>query len=556
MLHFLSVSDLVLIARAEIELGAGLTVLTGETGAGKSILLDGLGLVLGDRADASMVRAGAREAQVTAGFRLSPAHPAFALLAEQGLAPAEADGSLLLRRQVRADGGSRAFVDDRPVSAGLLRALGGLLVEIHGQHDERGLLAPRGHRALLDAFAGLAGEVAAVAEAHAEVAAAGARLDGARAMLASAESDRDWLDHAVAEIAALAPRPGEEAELADLRQRMKAGERHAQALGQVEELVSASEGALALLRQAARRLERMTEAAPELAAALEAADRALVEGDAIEAALASARARFDVSPEVLEQAEARLFELRALARKHRVEVDALPALAETLAARLGEIEGGAGAVAAAERELADAERRYAALAGALSAARRAAAERLDRDVNAELPHLKLDAARFRTRIDAAPPSAAGIDAVMFEVATNRGAEFGPLTRIASGGELSRFVLALKVALATSGTAATLVFDEIDRGVGGATASAIGARLARVAGGAQVLVVTHSPQVAAAGQWHLRISKEDREAGAQTLVAPLTPAERTEEVARMLSGAEVTGEARAQAARLLQRAASA
>ncbi len=553
MLCHLSIRNLLLIEEADIELGPGLTVLTGETGAGKSILLDGLGLVLGDRAEAGLVRRGSAQAQVTAEFALGEGHPALRLLADQGLEPAEA-GRLVLRRTLRADGGSRAFANDQPVSAALLRQLGALLVEIHGQHDERGLLAPRGHRALLDAMGGLGPAAAAVACAHGAWEEARAGLAALEARVAAAQADRDFLAHAVAEIRTLAPGPGEEARLDALRQRMKTAARTLEALAEIDRLLLSGEGALGQLRQAARRLERLAEADAALGEALAACDRALAEGEVVEQALAEARARLDVSPAELEAAEARLFDLRALARKHRVEVEALPALAETLEARLLAIEADADGLAAARRAVAEAEARFRAAAEALSAARRDAAARLDAAVNAELPALRLEAARFRTAIGPAEPSPAGLDSVAFEVATNPGASFGPLSRIASGGELSRFVLALKVALAGEGTAGTLVFDEIDRGVGGATASAIGARLARVAETAQVLVVTHSPQVAAAGGRHLFIAKEAAADGVRTTVRPLAPAERTEEVARMLSGAVVTGEARAQAARLLARAA--
>ena len=549
MLRCLSIADLVLIDRAQIEVGPGLTVLTGETGAGKSILLDGLGLVLGDRADSGLVRKGAARAQVTAEFALAPGHPALALLDAQGIVPEE-PGRLLLRRVVRADGGSRAFVDDQPVGAGLLRALGGLLVEVHGQHDDRGLLAPAGHRALLDGFAGLEAEAAAVAAAHARWQEAEAARAQAAGALERAEADRDWLTHAVGELRALAPVAGEEQALAETRARMKAGARLGEALAAVDALVSGSEGALAALRQAARRLERLAGDDALLAEALAAADRALAEGDVLESALAAARERLIVSPDALEAAEARLFDLRALARKHRVEVDALPALLGELESRLEALDAGAQALDAATEDAAAARAAYLGAAEGLSAARRAAATRLDAAVQAELPALKLEAARFRTAIAPAEPGPGGIDCVGFEVSTNPGAPFGPLSRIASGGELSRFLLALKVALASRGSAGTMVFDEIDRGVGGATASAIGERLARVARDAQVLVVTHSPQVAAAGHAHLRIRKRMVEGAAQTEVEMLDDAGRREEVARMLSGTEITAEARAQAARLL------
>ena len=545
LLTSLAIRDLVLIERVALDLVEGLAVLTGETGAGKSILLDGLGLALGERADPAMVRNGAAQASAVATFRLAPDHPALGLAAENDIA-LDQPGELVLRRTLKADGGSRAHVNDVPVSATLLRQFGQLLVEVHGQHDERGLLNPRGHMALLDAFAGHTALVVEMAAANAGWKAAAAAREQAEASAERDARDRDWLGHAVAELAALKPMPGEEAQLAEARSTMQKGARLAESLDAVETLVSAADGALGQLRQAARRLERIADADPALQSALDGIDRALVEGDGIEASLADVRARFTISPEALEAAEARLFELRAMARKHRVEVEALPALADELAARLAAVDdAGAGLErlrAAEARARADAE----AVAARLTAARNAAAVRLDAAVNTELPALRLDAARFRTAIDPAPLGETGADQVRFEVATNAGTAFGPLTRIASGGELSRFILALKVALASTGTAGTLVFDEIDRGVGGATASAIGSRLARVAQGAQVLVVTHSPQVAATGAHHLRISK----ASGSTVVEPLDADARRDEIARMLSGAEVTPEARAQAEKLL------
>lgn len=545
MLRHLAIRDLVLIEQVALSLGAGLTVLTGETGAGKSILLDGLGLALGGRADSALVRGGSAQAMVTAEFQLGGDHAAHAFLAEQDLPPAD-DGMLIVRRTVGADGRSRAHVQDVPVSAGLLKALGALLVEVHGQHDERGLLAPRGHLALLDAFAGTGPAVAAVALAHARWTAAVDALAAARAAADADAADREWLEHAVAELAALEPVAGEEAALADTRQRMKRGLALADSLADIAQLVSDADGALSKLRQAARRLERIAGDDPPLAEALEAVDRALVEGDAIEAALAAARQRLAVSPEQLEAAEARLFALRGIARKHRVEVDGLADLRAALEGRLVHVADAGGRIAALERAEGEARAVLGEAADALSVARRAAAARLDAAVNTELPALKLDSARFCTAMAATEPGPTGADRVQFEVATNAGTEFGPLTRIASGGELSRFVLALKVALASSGSAGTLVFDEIDRGVGGATASAIGERLARVADGAQVLVVTHSPQVAASGRTHGRIAKAD----GRTSVSLLDRPARVEEIARMLSGAAITAEARAQAERLL------
>ena len=520
-------------------------MLTGETGAGKSILLDGLNLALGERADAALVRKGAQQASTTAAFSVAPGHPALALLAENDI-PLDEPGAITLRRTLKADGGSRAHVNDTPVSATLLRQLGSLLVEIHGQHDERGLLNPRGHMALLDAFAGHSDLLAETAAAHARWKAAAAASAEAHAKAEADARDRDWLEHSAAELAALKPVAGEEAELSDTRAAMQKGAKLADGLAQVDELVSSADGALSQLRQAARRLERMAGEDEGLQAALDAIDRALVEGDQVEAQLSDVRTRLHVSPDALEAAESRLFELRAMARKHRVEVDALPALADDLAGRLTAVENAGEGLAKLQAAEAAARAAAQAAAARLTAARSAAAARLDKAVMVELPALKLEAARFRTSLAPAPLGETGADQVQFEVATNATTDFGPLIRIASGGELSRFTLALKVALASTGAAGTLIFDEIDRGVGGATASAIGSRLARVAQGAQVLVVTHSPQVAAAGAQHFRISK----AGGATDVVALKAADRTDEIARMLSGAEVTAEARAQAERLL------
>ncbi len=549
MLTALSIRDLVLIEQVVLEFGCGLHVLTGETGAGKSILLDGLGLALGERADPALVRKGAAQASASAQFLLQPDHPVHALLAEQDLASDE-PGTLMLRRTLKADGGSRAFVNDQPVSAGLLRSIGAMLVEIHGQHDERGLLNPRGHMALLDAFAAHPVLVEAVRLTHAEWQAASDALAQARSRLESDSRDRDWLDHAVAEITALNPQPGEEVALADARANMQKGARLGDALDAIDALVSGGDGALSQLRQAARRLERVADADVQLQAAMDAIDRALVEGDSVEAGLADVRARFLVSPDALEAAESRLFELRAMARKHRCDVETLPAMATDLATRLEALKDAAVNLEALERQLALAHQAFAAAANALSTSRHAAAARLDATVAQELPALKLENARFRTMIADVAEGASGSDQVVFEVSTNANQDFGPLTRIASGGEMSRFTLALKVALASSGSAGTLIFDEIDRGVGGATASAIGDRLARVASEAQVLVVTHSPQVAAAGSSHFRIAKADSGDGMRTRVDALDAGARLEEVARMLSGAQITAEARSQAANLL------
>jgi DNA repair protein RecN (Recombination protein N) len=547
MLTGLSIRDVVLIDTLDLEFGQGLGVLTGETGAGKSILLDALGLALGTRADSGLVRAGQAQASVSVTFEVAPDHPALAALDQNGLRH-EPGEPLVIRRTVKADGGSRAFVDDQPVSAGLLRELGARLVEIHGQHDDRGLLNPRGHRALLDAYGRIdAGPAESAWQRQRSLEDA---LAAARAEAEAAARDREWLEHSVEEIGRLDPRPGEEEELAGLRATMQAGARLGDEFAAVASLLQGSEGSLAQLRQATRRLDRIAAEHPLLAEALAALDRALIEAADGEAALERAQEALAHDPARLEEAEARLFEIRALARKHRVEADALAALHDELTDKLGAIEAGGARIAAIEADLAQARSAYDAAASALSEARKAAAARLDAAVAAELGPLKLDQARFRTAFAAAEPGPAGRDRVEFEVSTNPGAPFGPLIRIASGGELSRFILALKVALAEAGGATTMIFDEIDRGVGGAVASAVGERLHRLAARGQVLVVTHSPQVAARGARHLLIEKSHDGLVTRTGVHLLDEGRRREEIARMLSGAEVTDEARAQAGRLL------
>jgi len=550
MLTGLSIRDVVLIDTLDLEFGSGLGVLTGETGAGKSILLDALGLALGTRADSALVRGGQSQAAVSVAFELAPDHPALALLDENGLAR-EPGEPLVIRRIVKADGGSRAFVNDQAISAGLLREIGQSLVEIHGQHDDRGLLNPRGHRALLDAHGRIdTGEAAAAWQRRRALEEA---LAAARAAAEAAERDRLWLEHSVEELGRLAPEAGEEESLAGLRATMQAGARLGDELGIVRALIEGSEGGAAKLRQAARRLDRIASEHPLLAEALAALDRAAIEASEGEQALERALEALTFDPARLDEAETRLFEIRALARKHRVDADALPALCEELKTRLGAIEAGGERVAAITGELGAAQGAYDVAAAALSDARRSAATRLDAAVAAELAPLKLDQARFRTTIGAAEPGASGRDRVAFEVSTNAGAPFGPLVRIASGGELSRFILALKVALAEEGGATTMIFDEIDRGVGGAVASAVGERLHRLAARGQVLVVTHSPQVAARGSRHLLIEKSHDGLVTRTGVQLLDEDRRREEIARMLSGAQVTDEARAQADRLLEAA---
>ncbi|HEX5259005.1 MAG TPA: DNA repair protein RecN [Sphingomicrobium sp.] len=550
MLRQLSIHNVVLVERLDLEFEPGLGVLTGETGAGKSILLDALGLAFGARADVGLVRTGEESASVSAEIELPPGHAACALLAEQGI-ELEPGEPLIARRTLKSDGGSRAFLGGASVPAGLLRDLGALAVEIHGQHDDRGLLNPKGHRALLDAFGRI--DTREVAAAWSEVVRIEAELLDARAGLAAAERDREWLAHACAEIEALAPDEGEETRLAEERTAMQAGLKAGESLTGLDELLGGSEGALALLRQAARRIERGAADHPLLAEALAALDRALIEASEAEERIARAADALAFDPARLEQVEARLFDIRGLARKHRVEPDALSALGEQMRSQLAAIEAGSDHIEKLDRQLVAAREAYTAAAERLSKARHEAAAKLDSAVAAELAPLKLDAARFRSGIGAAERGPSGTDRVEFEVSTNPGAPFGPLTRIASGGELSRFILALKVALAEAGTAATMIFDEVDRGVGGAVASAIGERLARLAHQSQVLVVTHSPQVAARASHHYRIEKTHGPGGTRTTVHKLSEDERREEIARMLSGASVTEEARAQASRLLDAA---
>ena len=552
MLTNLSIRNVVLIEALDLEFGAGLGVLTGETGAGKSILLDSLGLALGARADSGLVRSGEAQASVTATFDMPRAdHRAAELLAGNGI-EMERGEPLIIRRTLKADGGSRAFVNDQACSAALLRDLGGALVEIHGQHDDRGLLNARGHRTLLDAYGRC--DTAAVAAAYLAWRAAAERLAESRAAVDVAARDRDYLTHAVEELIRFAPEPGEEAALAEERATMQKGARLADDLSAVTECLTGSDGGLAQLRQAARRLDRIVGEYAPLADVLAALDRAVIEAGEAEDRLVEAGEALIFDPARLEVIETRLFDLRGLARKHQVAADELAALRDDMAARLAAIEGGEEHIAALEADVAARATAYAHVAQGLSDQRKEAAARLDEAVAAELAPLKLDAARFHTVVaplEEGQWSAQGRDRVEFEISTNPGAPFAPLIKIASGGELSRFILALKVALAERGGADTLIFDEIDRGVGGAVASAIGDRLARLSRGNQILVVTHSPQVAARGAGHMLIAKSSDGTVTRTGVHALNDGERREEIARMLSGAEITAEARAQAERLLE-----
>ena len=552
MLTRLSIRNVVLIEALELEFSGGLGVLTGETGAGKSILLDALGLVLGDRAETALVRAGEERANVSAVFEFAMLPAAIRAVLDDADLAVEPGEPLILRRQVKADGGSKAYVNDQPVGAALLRELAGNLVELHGQHDDRGLVNPRGHRALLDRFT--MSDLAGVSAAWRNWRAAEEALETMRNSITQAADDRDLLLAHLAELAELAPQLGEEEQLADARATMQKGERLSGDLAELQHLWAGSDSALASLRSAARRLDRIAGEHPLLKEALDALDRAVIEAGEAEDKLARAAEALVHDPAALDRFETRLFELRAVARKHSCAVDQLPERMLAMRAALDGIEHGEAEIAELERAASAAALDYRARAEALSAVRVEAAGRLDSAVAAELAPLKLDAARFQTAVTPLPVGrwgAQGVDAVEFLISTNPGASFAPLNKIASGGELSRFILALKVALAEEGGAATIIFDEIDRGVGGAVASAIGERLARLAWGGQLLAVTHSPQVAARGNVHYVIAKSSEGTVTRTSVALLDSGGRKEEIARMLSGAEITAEARAQADRLLE-----
>ncbi|MCH8862934.1 MAG: DNA repair protein RecN [Proteobacteria bacterium] len=560
MLASLSIRDIVLIEKLDMTLADGLCVLTGETGAGKSILLDALGLAIGARADQSLVRKGAGKASVTAEFILADDHPARDLMAEHDIE--EEEGRLLLRRVLSADGKSRAYVNDQPVSVGLLRAIGGSLVEVHGQQDDRGLLNPTSHRALLDAYGGYGAALGSVQEGHGTLAQARAALARARAALAEAEQEEEYDRHALEELVSLDPQTGEEEELASARTLMMQGEKASDLLEDVLTALGREGGIDATIRGALRKLERTEAAVRErLGPAVEALDRAAIEAEDGMAALQAVAREIEYDQERLEKTEERLFALRALARKHKCTADALVPLRMALEERLSDLEKGGEAVAALQSEADKQQARFAEAVGKLTVARGKAAKRLDKAVAGELGPLKMAKARFRTcllPLQEDDWTADGGERVAFEVATNVGTDFGPLAKIASGGEMVRFVLALKVVLAGAGSAPCLVFDEVDRGVGGAVADAVGARLERLADDAQVLVVTHSPQVAAKGAHHWRISKVESGRGNSavtvTEIVILAADDRREEIARMLSGQSVTDEARAAAQSLMRHSA--
>lgn len=563
MLTALSIRDVVLIERLDLAFGTGLTVLTGETGAGKSILLDSLGLALGARADAGLVRAGAEQASVSACFAPPPGHPALELLAEQGVA---LEDEIVVRRVVSKDGRSRATINDQPVGVALLRRAGSLLVEVQGQGDQMGLADPAVHAALLDAYGGYAPVRLAAGAAWRAWREASATLQDAKAAIAEAQREEDWLRHAVEELSTLAPVEGEEDHLAAERQRLQQGERRAEAIASALSDIAPkdrrSAGPAASLRNASRALQKLVPtgqpdadnpAAPALAA-LERAEEALAEAETLLSRLAD---EADTDPRLLEQAEERLFALRAAARKHGTAVVELPALLASLRGRLAALDTGSAEIAALEAAASVARTAYAAAAAALTTARQGAAKRLQTAVTNELPPLRLDKARFVVEVEPLEEArwgVAGADAVRFLIATNPGQAPGALDKIASGGELSRLMLALKVVLVSGGSVPTLVFDEVDSGVGGATAAAVGDRLARVADQVQVLVVTHSPQVAARGGAHLQVAKVAAKNRAETRVLSLDLPARREEIARMLAGESVTEAARAAADSLLGTAA--
>lgn len=551
MLASLTIRDVVLIERLSLSFRRGLCVLTGETGAGKSILLDALGLALGARAESGLVRHGADQAMVTAEFELSGDHPAFAILKEQGL---DAEDRLVVRRTVSADGRSRAWVNDQAVGVGLLKRLGEELVEVHGQFDTHGLLNPQTHRGVLDAYAGLDARAAQVAAAHRAWRQVEDARANAAAEIARARSEEEYLRHAVAELDSLAPKQGEEAELAETRAILMHREKLVDAMNGAYAELSGERGVERALSSAIRTLSRVAEkAGGALDPVIAALDRAATEAGEAIADLQAVSSNMDMDPRALEKLEERLFALRATARKHGVEVDALAALREDMAGRLLLIEDQGDLLTRLAKESEIARTAYRTAAEGLSTERRTAAGRLDKAVAGELPPLKLDKASFRTLVEPLAEEewgAHGLDRIAFQVATNPGAPPGALNKIASGGELARFMLALKVVLAQTSTVGTLVFDEVDTGIGGAVAAAVGERLEMLGHGLQVLVVTHSPQVAARGSIHLKVQKSVTGERVSTGVAELDGDERREEIARMLSGATITAEARAAAASLI------
>ncbi|GAN59923.1 DNA repair protein RecN [Acetobacter cibinongensis] len=568
MLTNLSIRDVVLIEALDLSLHTGFTALTGETGAGKSILLDSLGLALGERASAGLVRSGADEARVTASFDVPLAHPAYPLLAEQGIAT-EPGEPLMLRRIISKEGRSRAWINDQAVGITLMRRIAVTLVEIQGQHEQMGLADSSTHRGLLDAYGVSPSLLTAVTRAYANWHKLSAELSAARKALQEAAREEDWLRHTVAELTTLAPQPGEEDLLAQQRHALQQAERRGEAisaaLSELNPRDRRNSGPAAALRGASRALQRLLPAptspdsgpdplearTTEALAALESAENALAEAETLLSRLAD---ESEANPRLLEDAEERLFTLRAAARKHDVTVDDLPGLLEQLSSRLTALESGATHLEALQNAVQEARTAYEDAGARLSTAREKAARKLEQAVTKELKPIKLERARFLVDIAPLPPeqwSAQGMEQLTFLIAANPGQPPGPLAKVASGGELSRLMLALKLVLAEQSAIGTIVFDEIDAGVGGATAAAIGERLHRLAArSVQVLAVTHSPQVAASADAHLRIGKIVRNGNTATHAAPLSAEERQEEIARMLAGDTITDAARAAAASLL------
>lgn len=558
MLTSLSIRDIVLIDRLALSFSDGLNVLTGETGAGKSILLDSLGLALGMRADRALVRRGMEKGVVTAVFDVPHTHFACSILEDNDLE--HGDGDIMLRRQITADGRSKAWINDQPISQAMLATIGAALVEIHGQHDDRGLLDAGAHRGLLDEFAGVSTEKDAAKVAYLAYRDALKREADVKAALEAAKKDEEYIRHAVEELSKLAPEEGEEETLAARRTLMMQSEKSAQELADLLGALTHDEGVDAVVRGVLRRISRLDSLLGEkLDPVSEKLDRAA--DDLAVAIDEMARVLDDMqfSGHELEQVEERLFEFRRLARKHECLPDALPSLYEELSAKLDGINDSDSALKAAAAEVSETRSVFHACVNALSEKRRAASLELDAAVNAELPSLKLEKAIFRTDIICMPEddwSGKGSERVTFEVKTNEGTPFGPMVKVASGGELARFILALKVVLAKNTTVPVMVFDEVDRGIGGATASAVGDRLKKLTVRSQVLVVTHSPQVAARGDIQFQISKADVDGGTRTTVVELSKSERQEEIARMLAGAEITDAARAAASQLLSSESSA
>ncbi|UWQ09063.1 DNA repair protein RecN [Aliiroseovarius crassostreae] len=549
MLRGLDIRDILIIDRLELEFQPGLNVLTGETGAGKSILLDSLGFVLGWRGRADLVRSGADQGEVTAEFDLPQDHPARAVLAEAGI---EADDEVILRRVNRADGRKTAWVNDRRVSGDVLRALSDCLIELHGQQDDRGLLNPRVHRQLLDAFGGLEGMLSDTRSAWRKLSSVQTALAEARAALVAAQAEEDFLRHAVEELDKLDPQPGEDAELDQRRRMMQASEKIGEDIQRALQAMGAmGEGAEARMGDALRWLEGVVDQAGDsLDEPIQSLGRAMAE---LSDAMAHVEATLDqltFNPHELEEIEERLFAIRGLARKYQVQPDELGTHAEVLRDRLNALDAGVDQIAALENAVAESQESYDLAATALQAARQKAARSLDSAMGTELAPLKMERAVFTTQLTQTDPGPEGTDVVTFTVATNPGAPSGPLNKIASGGELSRFLLALKVCLTRDADGLTMIFDEIDRGVGGATADAVGRRLKSLSEGGQVLVVTHSPQVAALGDHHWRVQKSVTDGMTLSTVVPLCAKERVDELARMISGDTITPAAKAAAQELL------